>query len=168
MKPLRTLLSLSMVLSAPAAFAQASATQTATTTGRIITSIAIAKTADLNFGDIVSTALAGTVVVTPAGARSATGGSQLAGGTVTAASFNITGQASKTYAITLPAAAFNVTSGANTMAVNTFTSNPSGTGALSGAGAQTLTVGATLAVGATQATGTYTNAASLSVTVTYN
>jgi len=108
----------------------------------------------------------GTVVMTPAGARSATGGTTLgnAGGAA-AAAFNVTGQGNATYSITLPAST-TVTSGANSMTVDTFTSNPSGTGTLSAGGSQALTVGATLHVGASQATGTYTG--TFSVTVTYN
>ena len=53
------------------------------------------------------------------------------------------------------------------MTVTTYTSNPSGTGALV-AGTQTLTVGATLNVGASQAANLYTNAAGFPVTVNYN
>lgn len=154
-------------LAAASASAQAnSATTSANATARIVTPIAISKTADMNFGDVVAGGSAGTVVLTSAGARSATGGATLGNGSaVAAAAFNVTGQASATYAITLPASA-TVTSGANNMTVNTFTSNPSGTGALSGGGSQALSVGATLNVGASQATGTYTG--SFSVTVAYN
>jgi hypothetical protein len=54
------------------------------------------------------------------------------------------------------------------MTVNTFTSSPSVTGALSTGGTQTLTVGATLNVAAGQAAGTYTNATGVPVTVNYN
>jgi hypothetical protein len=53
------------------------------------------------------------------------------------------------------------------MVVDTFTSNPSGTGTLAG-GTQNLNVGATLNVGSSQASGTYTNAAGFTVTVNYN
>ncbi len=149
------------------AFAQSnSASTSASATARIVTPIAIAKVTDLNFGDVVSSGAAGTVIVTPAGVRSAGGGATLGnGGSVAAASFTVSGQGSATYAITLPASA-TVTSGANNMTVDTFTSNPSGTGALSAGGSQTLNVGATLQVGASQATGTYTG--SFNVTVAYN
>jgi type 1 fimbria pilin len=50
------------------------------------------------------------------------------------------------------------------MTVDTFTSNPSGTGTLSG-GAQTLNVGATLHVAGAQAAGNYTG--TYNVTVAY-
>jgi Domain of unknown function (DUF4402) len=149
------------------AFAQSNTASTsANATARIVTPIAIAKTSDMHFGDVVAGGSAGTVVLTPAGVRSAAGGTTLgnAGGTA-AAAFNVTGQGSATYAITLPAST-TVTSGANTMTVNAFASSPSGTGALSAGGSQALTVGATLNVGASQATGTYTG--TFNVTVTYN
>ena len=147
------------------AFAQSTATATANATARIITPISISKTADLNFGDVVASGSLGTVVLSTAGARSTTGGASLGNGAaVTAAAFTVNGQASATYAITLPASA-TVTSAGNTMTVNAFNSNPSGTGTLTG-GTQNLLVGATLNVGASQATGTYSG--TFDVTVTYN
>jgi hypothetical protein len=82
-----------------------------------------------------------------------------------AATFTVAGLASAGYSITLPAST-TLTSGGNNMTVNTFTSNPSGTGTLSGGGTQTLSVGGTLQVGASQPTGTYSG--SFNVTVTYN
>jgi Domain of unknown function (DUF4402) len=147
--------------------AQNSATTSANATARIIAPITLVKTADLNFGDVVPSGVAGTVTVTPAAVRTAAGGASLGNGAaVTAAAFTVGGQGSATYAITLPAAAVTLTAGANTMTVDTFTSNPSGTGLLSGGGSQTLNVGANLNVGAAQATGTYSG--TFSVTVAYN
>jgi hypothetical protein len=151
-------------------FAQATATAAASAT--IITPITITKTADMNFGNVaVSAATAGTVVLAPAGTRTTggAGGVTLPSttGTVAAASFTVSGQASYTYAITLPTSA-TITSSGNTMTVNGFTSTPSATGTLSSGGTQTLTVGATLNVAAAQAVGTYTNASGVPVTVNYN
>jgi hypothetical protein len=124
----------------------------------------------MNFCNVaVQTATGGTVVMTPAGVRSTTGGVTLPviNGTVTAASFTVTGQGTYTYAITLPAAALTLTSGANTMTATTFTSTPSATGALT-AGTQTLNVGATLNVAAAQAAGIYVSGTPFNVTVNYN
>jgi hypothetical protein len=149
-------------------FAQATATATATAT--IVTPISITKTVDMNFGNLaVQTATGGTVVLTPAGVRSVTGGVTMPAvfGTVTAATFTVNGQGTYTYAITLPAAATTLTSGANTMTATTFTSNPSATGVLA-AGTQTLNVGATLNVAAAQAAGLYVSGTPFSVTVNYN
>jgi hypothetical protein len=150
------------------AFAQAGATATATTTATIVTPIGISKTVDLAFGNVAVNAIAGTVSLTPAGVRAATGGASLiTTGTVTAASFSVTGSGTYGFSITLPAAAITLTSGANTVTVGTFTSTPSGSSALV-AGAQTVLVGATLTLPASAPAGSYTNAAGLTVTVNYN
>lgn len=152
------------------AFTQAANAQSASTSfnvgARIVTPISIVKNTDMNFGDVVPSASAGTVVLTPAGVRSVTGGANLGnpGGTA-AAAFTVSGQASSTYAITLPGTA-NITQGVNTMSVSTFTSSLGATGTLSAGGSQALTLGATLNVGATQAIGTYSG--SFSVSVNYN
>ena len=149
-------------------FAQVSATANASAT--IVTPIAISKTVDMNFGNVAVSATAGTVVLTPAGSRSLTGGVTLPtiAGTVAAASFNVTGANNYTYTITLPSTALTITSGANTMSVNSFTSNPATPGTLSATGSQTLNVGATLNVNASQAAGTYTSGTPFTVTVNYN
>ena len=149
-------------------FAQTSATATATAT--IITPISIAKTVDMNFGNVAVNASLGTVVLTPAGVRSVTGGCTLpaVAGTVAAASFTVSGLATSTYAITLPAAATTISFGANNMTVDTWTSTPTPAGTLGAGGTQTLTVGATLHVAASQAPGTYVSAVPFTVTVNYN
>ena len=121
----------------------------------------------LTFGSFVA-GTGGTVIMSAAGARSPGGGVILVpSGSGSAASFNVTGDPNATYAITLPANdVVSLTSGANTMAVNNFTSNPASGGQLSIGGSQTLTVGATLSVGSNQASGSYSG--SFSVTVNYN
>ena len=170
MKALRTA-TLTAVLAAGVLSSQAgaqsnSATTSCNATATIVTSISLAKTADLNFGNVVAGGSAGTVVMTAAGARSSTGGASLGSAVgISAASFTVSGLAGAGYSITLPAST-TLNSGGNNMTVNTFTSTPSGTGALSGGGTQTLSVGATLQVGAAQPTGTYNG--SFNVTVTYN
>jgi hypothetical protein len=159
---------IALIAFSSSSFAQATATATATAT--IVTPISIAEVVNMNFGNVaVQTAAGGTVVMTPAGVRSVTGGVTLPviNGTVTAASFTVTGQGAYTYAITLPATATTLTSGANTMTATTFTSTPSATGALT-AGTQTLNVGATLNVAAAQAAGLYVSGTPFSVTVNYN
>lgn len=158
-------------LSVFATNAHAQATATATATATIVTPISITEVVNMNFGNVaVQTATGGTVVMTPAGVRSATGGVTLpvTNGTVTAASFTVSGQATYTYAITLPSTALTITSGANTMTVSAFTSTPSATGTLSAGGTQTLNVGATLNVAAAQPAGVYVSATPFNVTVNYN
>jgi hypothetical protein len=154
------------------AVAQTSATTSATVTATIIAPISISKTGtDMSFGNVIKGA--GTIVLAPAGTRSGTAallpGTQA--GTVTAAVFTVSGEGSSTYAITLPAADYTITNttgtGNETMIVNSFTSNPSGTGTLS-SGSQELRVGATLNVTAGQVSGVYTNSTGFNVTVAYN
>jgi hypothetical protein len=151
----------------------AQATDAATATATIVTPIAIAMTANMNFGNVAVTGTGGTVILAPASTRTISGGVTLpvVPGTVAAASFNVTGEGTYTYDITLPSADYTITNttgvGGETMIVNTFTSTPSGTGQLT-AGAQTLNVGATLNVSAGQVAGVYTNATGFDVTVNYN
>ena len=151
----------------------AQATATASASANIITPISIAKTVDMNFGNVaVSATVAGTAILAPGGTRT-TGGAggvtlPATTGTVSAANFTVSGQASYTYAITLPSTTVTISSGSNTMNVTAFTSSPSATGLLSSGGTQTLTVGATLNVTNGQAAGAYTSATALPVTVNYN
>jgi hypothetical protein len=144
--------------------------QTATATATIVTPIAIANAGNMNFGNVAVSALAGTVILDPAGTRTTGGGVTLpvVTGTVSQAIFTVSGTPAYTYAITLPVVATTVTSGANTMTVTGFTSNPVAAGVLNGAGSQALNVGATLNVGANQASGTYVSGTPFTVTVNYN
>ncbi|HEY0611231.1 MAG TPA: DUF4402 domain-containing protein [Chitinophaga sp.] len=160
---------LALFICSSKAIAQETATATATAT--IVTPIAITKATDMNFGNVaVQSATAGTVVLPPSATptRGTTGGVTLpaTAGTVSAASFTVTGEDAYTYSISLPASV-TITSGSNSMTVNTFTSSPSPTGLLTG-GEQTLFVGATLNVAAAQASGTYVSSTPFNVTVNYN
>lgn len=166
---MKKILAFSIVLFAfvAGAFAQSSSA-TATATAVIVSPITITRTADMSFGNIIADVDGGTVVLVPAGTRTLNGlTSPSLPGTITAASFNVTGLANATYAITLPAT-HDISNGVQTMTVNAFSSDPTPTGALDGAGTQTINVGATLNVNANQASGTYTNAAGFTVTVNYN
>ena len=139
----------------------------ATATAVIVSPLTITQTANMSFGNIIADADGGTVVLVPAGTRTLNGlTSPAITGTVTAASFTVAGAAGLAYTITLPTD-HTISSGGNNMLIDTFTSNPSGTGTLVG-GTETLTVGATLNVGANQAAGTYTNATGFTVSVNYN
>jgi len=173
MKNLKTLSLLAILIVALSANAFAQATASATATATIVAPIAITKTVDLNFGNVAVIA-AGTVILAPSdGTRTKTGGVTLPNevGTVTAASFNVTGEGNYTYSITLPSSDYIITriGGTETMTVNNFKSFPdvADNGALTN-GAQTLNVGATLNVAAAQLAGVYTNATGFDVTVNYN
>ncbi len=154
---------LSVGLVAHKAFA---ASDTGTATATVISPLAIAADQDLAFGSL-DAGTGGTVVMTALGARSATGGVFLSPSDAgNQGTFDVTGTGTSTYTVTLPAnGVVTLTSGANSMDVGTFTSNPSGTGALVG-GAQVLAVGATLTVASAQAPGVYSG--TYTVTVEYN
>ena len=166
---MKKLLALFVVVLGFSAVSFAQATKTATASATIIGPISLTKVTDMNFGNIAVGTAAGTVVLAPAGGRTATTVTLPAvTGTVTAATFVVTGEGTSTYAITLPASnVIRIGAAGATMTVNNFTSTPSGTGALTG-GTQNIAVGATLNVAASQATGTYVSIAPFDVTVNYN
>lgn len=166
-----SLLGITMTVLSATAFAQTDVkTATATANATIITPITITKVNDLNFGNVVATTAGGTVVLSPASARTESG-VQLSAvtGTVSAASFTVTGQDAYAYTVTLPANGYAITTGAGTapetMTLSAFTSDS--TGVLTG-GTQTLSVGATLNIVANQSAGTYIGAAPFDVSVNYN
>lgn len=150
------------------AFAQSTASAIAT--ANVITPISIAKNADMAFGNLaVQAATGGTVVLAPAGTRSRTGGVSLPAttGSVTAASFTVTGNGNYGYSITLPTTlTLTHSGGIESMVADNFTSTPSGNGTLS-SGTQNISVGATLNVNSGQLAGAYTSG-NFDVTVNYN
>ena len=168
MKQIKKFLAVAFVLFAFSAATFAQLTASATASAVIIAPLSIAKTVDLHFGTAWRGATAGTVVLTPAGARSATGGVTLSAlaPAATVASFTISGEPTRAITITLPSEDVTITDGTNNMTVNTFVGNPAG-GAYTLIGATTtLLVGATLNVAANQASGSYSG--SFNVSVNYN
>lgn len=171
---MKKLLFAAIVLSGAAFNANAQAVASATATATIVTPISISKTTDLNFGNLsVSASAGGVVTLEPSAAatRTASGGGGVSlpavTGPVAAALFEVTGQASFTYDITLPLSA-TVVNGANSMTVDNFTSSLGTTGTLDGAGTQSFYVGADITVAAGQAPGTYTTGTPFLVAVNYN
>lgn len=164
MKNFAKFLTIVMIVFAFSTASHAQVSATANATAEIVTPLTLTKTVDLNFGKF-SVSAAGTVVVSPAGARTQTGGCTLLGGTVAAASFNVTGTNNAQYVITLPVSS-TITLGATNITLNTFVSNPATPGTLSAAGAQTFTVGATLNALGTEGVGVYTG--TFNVSVNYN
>ena len=134
----------------------------AATTGNAVqvvtAAIAITNVSNLDFGSAPQGDAQKTV--SPGAAESAENGS-----------FTVTGTPNATYTITLPSNGSVImqtgSGGANeTIAVNNFTSFPSGNGTLSAGGSQLLLVGATrAALGTSQVIGSYT--AAYTVTVVY-
>lgn len=124
----------------------------------------------MNFGNIAVGSQGGTVVMSTTGTRTESGDITLPAitGSPSAASFLVQGANNYTYSITLPTSAVTITreGGSDTMTIDNFVSDPSGTGTLSGSGSETVNVGATLNVGGGQATGVYNG--TFAVTVAYN
>lgn len=125
--------------------------------------IVLTTNSGLKFGRIVATNSSGTVTLTPAGFRSASGGVVLGSGFgATPATFTVTGDPNTAYGITLPGA-ISLTGGGGSMMVDTFTSSPSGSGNLGTGGTQVLSVGATLHVGVAQRSTAYSGTCDVSV-----
>ena len=171
-KQLRTSLKLAIaaaaVAFAPAAFG---ANTSATSTGTVITPIAIAKAADLAFGSFAAVT-GGTVTVSTSGARTVSGAVLAMSGTPAAAKFDVSGESGATYSISVVADP-TLVSGPNSMAfavasdlsgANTTTGTVA-TGTLTG-GVQSIFVGGTLTVASAQAAGTYSG--NIVATVEYN
>lgn len=146
-----------------------SATTSASASAVIIAPLTITRVADLHFGTIMRSAAAGTVSVAATdGTRSSTGGVTLSAlaPAHARAQFSVEGESGRTYGITLPTTDIIITNAtSDEMEVNTFVSDPSGTGTIT-AGTSTLYVGATLQVDANQPSGAYTG--TFDVTVNYN
>ena len=128
----------------------------------------ISSVTSLSFGSFIAGS-GGTVVVSPAGLRTSTGGVLVVGqgSGVAAAQFSVLGTANASYSITLPATGtVELSDGnGNVMALNSFVSSPAGAGTLSGGGSQAIRIGATLVVRPNQPPGSYAGA--FNVTVNY-
>ncbi|WP_217631593.1 DUF4402 domain-containing protein [Pedobacter hartonius] len=159
-------------LFAAKSFAQVSATANAG--ADIVAPIAILKTGDMNFGIVARSNVNGWVQLSAAGVRTTTGGALLLSqtGTVTPATFAVTGEAGYTYAITLPTSVTltNTTgAGGETMVVENFVSTPTvAAGGVLVAGTQTLSVGGELVIAGNQVSGNYLAGTPFTVTVNYN
>lgn len=123
------------------------------------------KVNDLDFGDIIPSATAGTVTLEPDGSRSRTGGVTLAGNGGEPARFAGLGSLNRQVNIALGSNTIFITGPGTRMRVRTFTIGSTPTAVLSTAptrfritaplGNYNFPVGATLEVGANQASGDY-------------
>ena len=167
---LRMMFATAVGIASSAAFAQ---TFSSTVDVVVVTSLSLVKTGDLDFARITPAAVAGTVTVSPAGVRTATGGAILAGGSPTAAAFAGRGTRNQQIRISFDTSAItlNRLSGGASMIVDTFTlqaltangltqigagNGPPRYRITSSTGLYSFTVGARLNVGANQAGGFYT------------
>ncbi len=119
--------------------------------------ISISNSSSLEFGKMEPTGVPGTVTISTSGTRTSSN-VNLWPSSVSAASFNVSGEGNESYTVTLPSSA-TLTSGGNTMTVDTFTHDAGGSPSLSGGSAN-------FNVGATQTAGAYTG--TFAVTVGYN
>jgi DNA-binding NarL/FixJ family response regulator len=156
----------------------AQATVNSTAGVKILTPLSISETYPMHFGTIgVSEEAGGTVVISTAGVRSATGGVTLSGlaPLYSLATFTVTGEPLYTYAITLPET-ITITNTDNiaTMEIEKLlakstsgTESNTATGTLmAGDGMESFTIGGTLTVPAGQLAGVYSG--TFDVTVAYN
>ena len=152
---------------ASSAFAQASATTSATASITVFQPITITKVTDLAFGRVIRTSSTPTVytIAESNGATSVTGGNGIftgGGGTPGRATFTVNGEGGQ---------AFNIVSDptvvANGNTINLVTSAATGTlsGALGSAGSITFGVGGNVTLSSTSPTGVASG--SFNVTVTY-
>lgn len=157
-------------------FAQASDSESTTSTVRIIQPISLTLVNNLAFGTVVRpttgtyTVTMGVGSDTPSG-TGGTGGALLATGTRTRASYTATGEGGQTIAITVPASV-TMSSGGNNISVtltgeaatDTLTGTIGSTGNFSGDG--TFYVGGAFDVTSATVSGNYTG--SFSTTIAYN
>jgi CheY-like chemotaxis protein len=156
----------------------AQATVNSTAGVKILTPLSISETYPMHFGTVgVSEEAGGTVVISTAGVRLATGGVTLSGMAplYTLATFTVTGEPLYTYAITLPETIeISNTENSATMTIGALlaksasgTESNTATGTLhAGDGTESFTVGGTMSVPAGQLAGVYSG--TFDVTVAYN
>ena len=147
-----------------------SVSATATAEAWIVTPLDIQKVHDLSFGNVAVNTVDGTVLLSPAGIRSAGPGGAMPvanpTGPVSAAEFEVSGTVGQLVTLTLPSTDCIVTNGANTMPVNTFICDQPASFPIPSGGLITLKVGATLNVTGGQAPGHYITATADKFTVT--
>ena len=143
--------------------AASAASISANASANVIAPLTVAETnGGMNFGDVAVGTGGGTVVLDTTGGRSVTGDAEaVAGGTVRAGAYSVTGSGTKAYSITLPASA-TITDGTNNMTVNGFNHDAGASPALT-AGADTFNVGATLNINGSQAANAYSGTYTLTV-----
>lgn len=165
MRPLNrgmTALALTAAMAAPGGAFAASATGNAA--ADIAQPIAVTEAQQLNFGRVVPSGTSGTVTIATDGSRSISGGVSTLGGTVQAGTFDVTGEGSAEYSVSLPASISLSDGSGNSMTVDSFNDNAGSPPSLSG-GSDSFSVGAALSVGANQTPGSYSG--TYTVTVNY-
>ena len=159
------------LLGANSAFAQATASTSASGSVTLIRPLTITKTADLEFGRIVKpSAGTGTVSMTSAadGVTAGSGSVALTGITTSRAKFTIDGEGGQLVNVTVPGS-FTITNGTDNISVTTASSLGASvtlSSSLGSAGTSPLNVGGSFSVPTAISTGLYTG--TLNVSVAYN
>ena len=156
------------ILLAPAAgqTAPKAAPTPAQATGTLLFPLEIVKNRDLDFGNVGTTAAAGTVVINPeTDTISSTGGASLLGGTPHAAQFTGAAKGNNVVIIRIPKQPVTLTrvGGTQTMIADNFTLQGLDKRAVAARVAFDFKVGATLNVKANQAEGTYVGTFDVSI-----
>jgi hypothetical protein len=161
------LLALTMLLAPAAGQAAPRAAPTpAQATGTLLFPLEIVKNRDLDFGNVGTTATAGTVVINPeTDTISSTGGASLLGGTPHAAQFTGAAKGNNVVIIRIPKQPVTLTrvGGTQTMIADNFTLQGLDKRAVAARVAFDFRVGATLNVNANQAEGTYVGTFDVSI-----
>lgn len=161
---------------APNAMAQTEGHAHAATNAEIMTALTIANNTALEFGKIAAnpdstaaTTVTLSAIAEPVVAVTSTGGELITGTTRLAAKFTVSGENSTTFVPVFPTEALTLvgSTGSTVVTVDNFVQT-AGPYTTSGTGSMILYVGGTLNVAAAPTKATYTNAAGLTVTVTYN
>ncbi len=137
-----------------------SASNTGTAQATVVQPIRIVAVDALRFGQIARPTTAGTIVMSPLGVITATGGLLPSTAITQTAprgpgSFTITGDPNRTFLLALPNGNVVLRSGTRTMRMRAMRSNVTGIPRLNAAGTLSLTVGATINIRANQQIGTY-------------
>jgi hypothetical protein len=159
----------SALLALPSAYAQFTAAGTVNSSAVLVRTLSVSSTSPLDFGTFAPGATPGTVVMSAAGSRSATGGVTLVTTSEGSSStVSLTGTPSTSYSVSLPSSVLlTANTGNATMTLGTFTTTLTGLqGTLSSAGLGSFGIGGTLAVSGSQAIATYTG--TFTVTLSYN
>lgn len=137
---------------------------TGNATADVSAAITVTENTPIAFGSILKDGTGATLVLDTAGSITGAPGGYSLAGSPTAAQFTANGDASSAVSISF-STGDTLVSGANSMALGSFSHNAGGSPVLSGAGAMTFNVGASLTVDTAQASGSY--AGTYDVTVNY-
>jgi Domain of unknown function (DUF4402) len=165
-----------LLAASPALAAPEKATATGTAQAVVVERLSIIKVYDMDFGRIIPSTTAGTVVLAPTGARSVTGGTRIAGGPSQPATFAGFGANGQLVSLTMQSNTSTLTrsGGTQTMTMDTYivgstptaqlTTNPTVFRINSATGMFQFPLGATLRVDANQTPGIYTGTFAVNIT----